>query len=71
MGCCSSKTDEEDAAVPMMYQTKNIYYDTDGNLRFGNVDNDRDEELRQITMGDAHATKLKEEVCKYEICVIL
>ena len=60
MGCCGSKSEDED--VEPQYQTKNIYYDTDGNLRCGNVTNDKDEELRQITLGDAFSTKLKDEV---------
>lgn len=61
MGCCKSKSDDEADDTPI-YQTKNIYYDVDGNLRCGNVDNDKDEELRQITLGDAFSTKLKGEV---------
>ena len=71
MGCCKSKSDEDEGADTPTYQTKNIYYDTDGNLRCGNVTNDKDEELRQVTLGDAFSTKLKEEVCVIVITTLL
>lgn len=63
MGCCSSKTDEEGDDAPT-YQMKHIYYDFEGNLRCGHVSNDKDEELRQVTLGDAISAKLKEEVSR-------
>lgn len=62
MGCCKSKKSDDEADDAPTYQMKNIYYDVDGNLRCGNVSNDKDEELRQVTLGDAFSTKLKEEV---------
>lgn len=61
MGCCKSKSEEDDSPEAIGFQMKNIFYDADGNLRCGNVTNDKDEEMRQVSLGDAFATKLKDE----------
>ena len=60
MGCGKSK--EEEVEAEGAFQPKNIFYDQDGNLRLGAVLNDKDEELRQVSLSDAFATKLKDEV---------
>jgi hypothetical protein len=71
MGCCKSKEEDDAVDSAPTYQLKNIYYDTDGNLRCGNVANDKDEEFRQVSLGDAMSTKLKDEVGQGAGCAVL
>jgi len=61
MGCCKSKSEDDDSPETLGFQMKNIFYDADGNLRCGNVTNDKDEEMRQVSLNDAFSTKLKDE----------
>ena len=68
MGCCNSKSEEDE--VEPAYQVKNMYYDLNGNIRCGHLSNDKDSELRQVTLGDAQAMKLMEEVGDCEECLI-
>ena len=51
MGCGSSQ-EEGVNEVPIAYDPKDIYYDRTGNLRYGHVLNDKEDELRRIIISD-------------------
>ncbi|CAE7699455.1 unnamed protein product, partial [Symbiodinium microadriaticum] len=51
MGCGSSK-DEGKQEVPIAYDPKDIYFDRTGNLRYGHVVNDKEDELRRVIISD-------------------
>lgn len=51
MGSCGSKEDENE--VQSSFDPKNIYYDINGNLRYGIVLNDVIEEMRRMIVNDS------------------
>jgi hypothetical protein len=51
MGACGSKNDENE--IQSSFDPKNIYYDINGNLRYGIVLNDIVEEMRRMIVNDS------------------
>mmetsp|Transcript_19981 Transcript_19981/g.28704 ORF Transcript_19981/g.28704 Transcript_19981/m.28704 type:complete len:306 (-) Transcript_19981:233-1150(-) len=49
---CSSSSEGEEVTIPPAYDPKDIYYDRYGNLRYGHVVNDREDELRRVVVND-------------------
>jgi hypothetical protein len=63
MGQTSAREEE----VPTYFDPKNIFYDNDGNIRFGNVTNDTNDEMRRVFLSDASGNS-KVPVLGYASC---